>query len=135
MMITFEDVKSFRRLIAELEALRMEQQVIYDVVHSPGGKESIGGAKGNGVSDPTADAVRKMLDLEDKIEAKQAEIADRIEAVHIFLNALPNQEVAQMCRLHYIAGLPWRMVAVRTYYADGSSCRKKVLSYFGEIDR
>lgn len=133
-MITFDDIRGYRALTIRLYALQEEREVIFNVVHSPSGRQSIGEAKGNSVSDPTANAVRKLLDLEERIAIQLDEVAEKSVRIHAFLDSLPDQEVAEMCRLHYVAGLPWRMVAIRTYYSDESSCRKRVYRYFNIYD-
>ena len=132
--ITFDDIRNYRALTMRLYALQEEREVILNVIHSPTGRESIGEARGNSVSDPTANAVRKLLDLEERIAIQLDEVAEKSVRIHAFLDSLPDQEVAEMCRLHYVAGLSWRRIAIRLYYSDESSCRTRVHKYFNRYD-
>lgn len=129
--ITFDDIRNYRALSAELYALQLEQTMVWNLIHSPNGRQSIGEARGNTTSDPTARAAMRLIELDELIGIQLEEVTRKLTAIHKFLDELPDREVASMCKLHYLDNVPWRLVAIRMYYSNESSVRSRVMRYFG----
>jgi len=127
--ITIEDLKSFRGLSAELAALQEERQWLYYPVSSPTGKDE---GHGTMPSDPTAQAVRKLREMDARILRKQTEIADRLSEILTWLDSVEDTEVRAMIHWYYLMNLDWAKTCLKVYgYRSNQACRKRVMRYFG----
>lgn len=127
--ITLEDLKSFRGLSAELAALQEERQWLYYPVSSPTGKEE---GYSTTPSDPTAQAVRKLQEMDERIVRKQTEIAERLSAILTWLDSVDDVEVKAMIHWYYLNNLDWSRTCLKVYgYKSSQTCRKRVMRYFG----
>lgn len=130
-IITIEELESAYGLLKELEVLEEEKRWLYTPVSSPNGRVSEG-ARGNTVSNPTAAAVAKIQALDSKISAKRDEVADKIEQIEEWLDAVEDSELRSIVRWHYLLGLDWGKTTKKMYgYYNYHTCRKKVMRYFG----
>ena len=129
--ITIEDLESFRGLSAELESLRMMREWNYFPVSSPNGREQIG-QRGNSVSDPTAQAVQKLAEIDERITAKRDELAVQLERILAWVDTIEDSTIRAMIRWHYINGLDWGKTCIKVYgYHNYHTCRSAVLRYMG----
>lgn len=129
--ITIKDLEAYRGLSAELEALESMRQWAYYPVSSPNGHESIG-QRGNTVSDPTSQAVRKLAEIDEKIAVKRGELAVQLERILTWIDTIPDATIRAMIRWHYIQGLDWGRVCRKVYgYHNYHTCRSAVLRYMG----
>ena len=131
MDITLADLENFKGLSSELEALVEERHWTYFPVSSPNGREVIG-QRGNSVSDPTSAALRKLEKLDERIEKKRSEVADRLEAILDWLDSVEDAELRAIIHWHYLKGLDWQKTNLKVYgYRSYQACRKRVMRYFG----
>ena len=132
MDITLADLENFKGLSSELEALGEERHWTYFPVSSPNGREVIG-QRGNSVSDPTSAALRKLEKLDERIEKKRSEVADRLEAILDWLDTVEDAELRAIIHWHYLKGLDWQKTNLKVYgYRSYQACRKRVMRYFGK---
>lgn len=131
MDISIKELEAYRGLSAELGALEAMRRWAYYPVSSPNGHESIG-QRGNEVSDPTAQAVRKLADIDSKIDAKREELAVQLERILTWVDTIPDATIRAMIRWHYIQGLDWGKTCLKVYgYHNYHTCRSAVLRYMG----
>ena len=129
--ITLEDLKQFRGMSSELEALTEERMWLYFPVSSPNGREVIG-QRGNLPSDPTSAAFHKIEAMDRRIERAREEIIEKKEAILDWLETVDDRELRAMIHWHYIVGLNWKQTARKVYgYNDYQVARKRVMRYFG----
>ncbi len=131
--ITITELEAYRGLSAELEALQKERQWIYYPVSSPNGREQIG-QRGNTPSDPTAQAVRKLEMLDEKIADRTQIISERLVRIEEWLDTIPDTEahIKAAIRWHYLLGLDWGKTNVKIYgYHSYHVIRKAVMRYLG----
>lgn len=129
--ITIEDLEQFRGLSAELEALIQERQWLYYPISSPNGREMIG-QRGNTPSDPTSAALQKLDAIDKRIEARQNEIVDKLQAILDWLDTVQDKEIRSMIHWHYLLGLNWKQTARKVYgYNDYQVARKRIMRFFG----
>ena len=131
MDITLADLENYKGLASELEALQQERQWAYYPVSSPNGREVIG-QRGNMPSDPTTASLRKLEKLDERIEKKREEVAERLEAILDWLDAVEDAELRAIIHWHYLQGLDWQRTNLKVYgYKSYQACRKRVMRYFG----
>lgn len=111
--MTVEELEQYRGLRAEAAALQAEIWALHDTYHSPA-LSGIGG-HGSTPSDPTSSAVMKVLDLEKKLQAKQKQIADLMESIEQWLDAVKDPEIRSIVRWHYMLGLTWKQTSAEVY--------------------
>ena len=129
--ITIKDLEGYRGLSAELEALESMRQWTYYPVSSPNGHENIG-QRGNAVSDPTAQAVRKLAEIDEKIAQKREELAVQLETLLNWIDTIPDPTIRAMIRWHYVQGLDWGKTCLKVYgYHNYHTCRSAVMRYMG----
>ena len=130
-VITIEDLESYRGLSSELEALQELRTWLYYPVSSPNGREQVG-QRGNTPSDPTRQAFDKLQAMDERISAKREEVANRLEKILDWLDTLDDSELRSMIYWRYIMGLDWSRVCLKVYgYRSSHACRKRVMRYFG----
>lgn len=128
--ITYEDLKHFRGIRAEIKMLEELRQWIYYPVQSPNGREQIGARSEGTTSDPTASAYRKLDRIDRMIAEKMAEDADLLERIWLWVTSLPDPYIRTMVSDHYIMGMSWGRVCVKVYgFHDRQLCRKMVMRY------
>lgn len=129
--ISLEDLESFRGMSSELAALQKERQWLYYPVASPNGRENIG-QRGNQPSDPTASAYYKIEVIDQKIIARQTEIAEKLAEILDWMDTIENREIRAMIHWRYLIGEDWKMVCRKVYgYDSPDACRKRVALFFG----
>lgn len=129
-VITYEDLKHFRGLSAELKALQELRQWIYYPVQSPNGREQIGARSEGSTSDPTASAYKKLEKIDERIAARAEEVADLLDKICAWLDTINDPMVKAMINWHYLQGLTWGRVCVKVYgFHDKHLCRKMVMRY------
>ena len=95
----------------------MTHKIDYDTLKA---QQIDGQPHGSGISDPTYEAVQKIIDKWDKDIREMADEVNRLidnkAAVDKALKALTWRE-RRMVELHYFMGLTWEKVAVETNYS------------------
>lgn len=128
--ITLDDLKAFRGLSSELEALKIEMQWFYYPVSSPNGRVNEG--RSNVPSDPTSAAVRRISEMEERIVKKKAIIAEKVVRILDWMDHVEDAEIRAMIHWYYVIGVDdWEDVNMKVYGYRGQACRKRVMRYFG----
>lgn len=125
---TLRNIRCYRSLVAEYNAIIYEITVLYEPIKSPMMNES---SKSNVPSNPTQNATFRILEEKEKRKARLQEIEKRIEEILQDVEAITDAEVRSMVRLHYIANVTWKEVSQVMYqYQDADYVRMKVNKYF-----
>ncbi len=125
----FEDLESYRKDMAELDALRQMRDQITLVKSPVLFKEG----SGKHVSDPTVKAVNKIMAIEEQIERKECKLIKKTERIARWTAECDDGFIAKMAGLHYLQGYSWNKVCMKVYgYANPHTCRKAVMRYFGK---
>lgn len=106
--MTADDLYTYRGLVMECKALQAQIDSLYytpvtarlDSV--PGGRKSA-----DGTSDPTARVVDRIAGLQQLLEKKQQDLADRLLMIEHDVDAIPDPQVRAIIRLHFLSGLTW----------------------------
>lgn len=131
MDISIKDLEAYRGLSAELGALEAMRRWAYYPVSSPNGREQIG-QRGNSVSDPTASAVAKIAEIDERIIAKRDECVERMKEILEWVDTIEDSSIRAMINWHYINGLDWGKTCLKVYgYHNYHTCRSAVLRYMG----
>lgn len=129
--MTIEDLKAYRYMAAEIEALQLQIAQLYSPVRSPN-LVSIG-ARGNTVSDPTHSSVMKADELQRQLEEKQEALRAQAIAIEEWLATVEDGKIRTAIRWHFLLGATWRETARKV---DGSipwdTFRKAFFRWFDE---
>lgn len=129
--ITIKELEAYRGLSAELGALEAMRRWAYYPVSSPNGREQIG-QRGNSVSNPTEQAMRKLEQIDERISTKRDELAVQLERILDWVDTIPDSSIRAMIRWHYIQGLDWGKTCLKVYgYHNYHTCRSAVMRYMG----
>ena len=128
--MTIELLEEYRGLVANAKAINMEIDTLYTPVSSPNGKQSLG-SSGSGPSDPTRQAVNRIMTLQEKLANEEKRINSTLNEIENWLLTCPDYEIAAIIRYHYLLGQTWKQTTMKVYgYPDYHYCRKKVMRYF-----
>ncbi len=129
--ITIKELEAYRGLSAELGALEAMRRWAYYPVSSPNGREQIG-QRGNSVSNPTEQAMRKLEQIDERISTKRDELAVQLERILDWVDTIQDSSIRAMIRWHYIQGLDWGKTCLKVYgYHNYHTCRSAVMRYMG----
>lgn len=129
--MTLEDLEELRYLDSEIKAVQLEIESLYNTYRSPV-FEKIGSSPQH-AGDPTADAVRKIIDLQAKYNAMLNDMADRRDMVNAWLVTLDDEEIKSIIRWHYLCGRSWKQTSGLVYGANSYyNARKAVMRFFGK---
>jgi len=128
--ISIQDLQAYKYMSKEIEALQLELKQLYQPIKSPK-LESIG-ARGNEVSNPTEQALHKVLNLEYKINVKINALAEELERIQEWLDTVDDIKVRTCIQWHYLVGLTWKETTRKVLgdYCSGDNARKIVYRYF-----
>ena len=107
--MTIEELQTYRYAAAEVEALQLQIQQLYNPVRSPN-LFSIG-ARGNSVSDPTHSSVMKADELQRQLEEKQEALRAKAIAIEEWLSTVGDNKIRTAIRWHFLLGATWRETA------------------------
>ena len=127
----FQDLESYRKDMAELDALRQMLEQITLVKSPVLFKEG----SGKHISDPTLKAVNKIMAIEKQIEQKETKLIEKTERIARWTaecNSDGDGFLKKIIILHYLKGYDWGKVCLKVYgYHNYHTCRKMVMRYFG----
>ena len=84
--------------------------------------------------DPTAQAVSRILKLQEKAEALTQQLAQELEDIEAWLDGLEDHELRAIIRAHYLLGDSWSRCTQRILnYEFSDTAKKRVYRYFGLI--
>lgn len=131
-MITIEELKNYRYLQMQAQAIQEQIRQMYVPISSP--QLSQIGTKSNVPGDPTRQAFYKIERLNRELEEKVNEIAVQMKRILDWVDTIDNQEIQIIIRWHFMNGLSWKETARKIYStSDSDSCRKKFYRYFESV--
>lgn len=131
-MITIEELKNYRYLQMQAQAIQEQIRQMYVPISSP--QLSQIGTKSNVPGDPTRQAFYKIERLNRELEDKVNEIAVQMKRILDWVDTIDNPEIQIIIRWHFMNGLSWKETARKIYStSDSDSCRKKFYRYFENV--
>lgn len=131
-MITIEELKNYRYLQMQAQAIQEQIRQMYVPISSP--QLSQIGTKSNVPGDPTRQAFYKIERLNRELEDKVNEIAVQMKRILDWVDTIDNPEIQIIIRWHFMNGLSWKETARKIYStSDSDSCRKKFYRYFESV--
>ena len=131
-MITIEELKNYRYLQMQAQAIQEQIRQMYVPISSP--QLSQIGTKSNVPGDPTRQAFYKIERLNRELEEKVNEIAVQMKRILDWVDTIDNPEIQTIIRWHFMNGLSWKETARKIYStSDSDSCRKKFYRYFESV--
>lgn len=107
--MTIDELKEYRYVAAEIEALQLQIAQLYSPVRSPN-LVSIG-ARGNSTSDPTHDSVMLADELQRQLEDKQEVLRSKAADIETWLNTVSDGRIRMAVRWHFLLGATWKETA------------------------
>lgn len=133
-MITIEELKNYRYLQMQAQAIQEQIRQMYVPISSP--QLSQIGTKLNVPGDPTRQAFYKIERLNRELEDKVNEIAVQMKRILDWVDTIDNPEIQIIIRWHFMNGLSWKETARKIYStSDSDSCRMKFYRYFNQKDK
>lgn len=131
MEMTIERLRQFRGIQKEVIELQREIDTLYFPISSPNGKQGLGSST---PGDPTAQAVSRILKLQDRAEQLTVTLSQELEAIEAWLDELDDHELRAIIRAHYLLGDTWKRCTQRILnYEYSESAKYRVYRYFGII--
>ena len=130
--MTIDELEELRYLNSEIQAVQREIEGMYNTYRSPA-FEKIGSSPQH-AGDPTADAVRKIIDLQAKYNQMLNEMADRRDRVNAWLIGLDDGEIKSIIRWHYLNGKNWKQTSGLVYggRSNERNAYRVIRRYFGK---
>lgn len=131
-MITIEELKNYRYLQMQAQAIQEQIRQMYVPISSP--QLSQIGTKSNVPGDPTRQAFYKIERLNRELEDKVNEIAVQMKRILDWVDTIDNPEIQIIIRWHFMNGLSWKETARKIYStSDSDSCRKKFYRFLESV--
>lgn len=129
--MTIDDLEELRYLNSEIRAVQQEIDGMYNTYRSPS-FDRIGSSPQH-AGDPTAEAVQKIMALQQKYIRMLNDMADRRDRVNAWLVGIDDPEIRSIIRWHYLNGKSWKQTSrlvygVSSYY----NSRKALMRWFGK---
>lgn len=133
-MITIEELKNYRYLQMQAQAIQEQIRQMYVPISSP--QLSQIRTKSNVPGDPTRSAFYRIEKLNQELEEKVNEIAVQMKRILDWVDTIDNPEIQIIIRWHFMNGLSWKETARKIYStSDSDSCRMKFYRYFNQKDK
>ena len=128
--MTIQDLEQYRGITAEIKALEMEIDSLYDVRKSPNNKQNIGHSSVPG--DPTGKAAMRIIDLTERKVSLLTKWSKMSLDIESWLETVNDAEIRSIIRWRYMLGLSWKQTGKRVYGdADGAdACRMRIKRFF-----
>ena len=130
--MTIDELEELCYLNSEISAVQREIEGMYNTYRSPA-FEKIGSSPQH-AGDPTADAVRKIMDLQAKYNVMLNDMADRRDRVNAWLLSLDDGEIKSIIRWHYLNGKSWKQTSGLVYggRSNERNAYRVIRRYFGK---
>lgn len=130
--MTYEELEESFYLKSEISSVQCRIESLYDTYRSPS-FEKIGSSPQR-AGDPTADAVRKIIDLQDKYNLLLNDMLDREDRINAWLLGLDDCEIKSIIRWHYIYGKSWKRTSELVYSGRSNerNAYRVIRRYFGK---
>lgn len=127
--MTVEKLKSYKSLTAEMKAIKLQIDSLYDTYRSP---QLMSDAHSMSVGSPVETAVNKVLELKTVYEQKYEEAANLLYNIETWLSQIEDPEIRSIARFHYVLGYSWERTNTAVCgYPSYYCARKKIMRYFG----
>lgn len=128
--MTIQDLEQYRGITAEIKALEMEIDVLYDVRRFPTVKQNPGYSSTPG--DPTGRNAMKIIELKEQLLAQQERWSEAALKIEQWLQSVGDAEIRSIIRWRYILGLSWKQTGKRVYgdLDGGDACRMRIKRFF-----
>lgn len=128
--MTVEKLESYKSLTAEMKAITLQIDSLYDTYRSP--QLMSNGSHSMSAGSPTESAVNKVLELKTVYEQKYEEAANLLYNIETWLSQIEDPEIRSIARFHYVLGYSWQRTNVAVCgYPSYYAARKKIMRYFG----
>ena len=114
-----ERLRAYIDLHENMDEIKQELEALYYPITSP----KFGELAGTQPGDPTARAVDKIMQLQERLQAKTQAIAEELEAIENWLDTVEDDKLEKIVRAHYLQGKTWRECTrrfMRYYSEDGA---------------
>ena len=127
--MTIEELKQYRGLCADIDAIRAELNAAYEPIRSPTGNTNEG--HGTTPGNPTEKAVFKAMDIQERL-FDQLKEQERIRLeIESWLMTIKDPEITAIIRWKYIIGLSWKQTSLKVYgIGDYYRARNKLHVFF-----
>lgn len=129
--MTVEKLESYKSLTAEMKAITLQIDSLYDTYRSP---QLMSDAHSMSVGSPVETAVNKVLELKTVYEQKYEEAANLLYNIETWLSQIEDPEIRSIARFHYVLGYSWQRTntAVCGYSSYYYTARKRLMRYLGK---
>lgn len=130
--MTVEKLESYKSLTAEMKAITLQIDSLYDTYRSPQ-LISDGSSHSISVGSPVEAAVNKVLELRNVYEQKYEEAANLLYNIETWLSQIEDPEIRSIARFHYVLGYSWKMTNTAVCgYPSHYTARKRLMRYLGK---
>lgn len=130
--MTVEKLESYKSLTAEMKAITLQIDSLYDTYRSPQ-LGSDGGSHSISVGSSVEAAVNKLLELKTVYEQKYEEAANLLYNIETWLSQIEDPEIRSIARFHYVLGYSWQRTNTAVCgYPSYHTARKRLMRYLGK---
>lgn len=130
--MTVEKLESYKSLTAEMKAITLQIDSLYDTYRSPQ-LISDGSSHSISVGSPVEAAVNKVLELRNVYEQKYEEAANLLYNIETWLSQIEDPEIRSIARFHYVLGYSWKRTNTAVCgYPSHYAARKRLMRYLGK---
>lgn len=130
--MTVEKLESYKSLTAEMKAITLQIDSLYDTYRSPQ-LISDGSSHSISVGSPVEAAVNKVLELRNVYEQKYEEAANLLYNIETWLSQIEDPEIRSIARFHYVLGYSWKRTNTAVCgYPSHYTARKRLMRYLGK---
>lgn len=130
--MTVEKLESYKSLTAEMKAITLQIDSLYDTYRSPQ-LISDGSSHSISVGSPVEAAVNKVLELRNVYEQKYEEAANLLYNIETWLSQIEDPEIRSIARFHYVLGYSWQRTNTAVCgYPSYYTARKRLMRYLGK---
>lgn len=132
--MTIETLRQYRAIASNVEALEKEIQSYYLPITSVTIKPVMAGkSSSHPAGDPTAQAVNRILDLQDLLTERRNEQQKMLFEIEEWMRNVRDHEVEAIIRWHFLLGMTWADTNTKVFgYTDRDYCRKRFYRYRNE---
>lgn len=136
--MTIEELERYSGIVANIEAIKEEIDILYAPISSPNGHESVG-QRGNTPSNPTERSAMRIINLKEQLESYFDEMIHTREAIEQWLESVSDAEIQAIIRWKYLIpkkggkNRTWAEVSLKVYgRPDYWAARDRIRWFFNE---
>lgn len=141
MDMTIEELEQYSGIVANIEAIREEIDVLYSPISSPNGHESVG-QRGNTPSNPTERSAMRIISLKEQLESYFCDMLTKREEIEKWLETVTDGEIQAIIRWKYLIpksggkNRTWAEVSLKVYgRPDYWAARDRIRWFFNEKNK